>query len=169
MMREDNQDVSDWFAWGGLTRMLPQRVHGVTPDDVLGDLVRRPADASRNTATSLTRRTEEPSEEPPAHGDSALFSGQSEWHGGRFGIQETDQRGERVDGKERDGAERVAEFRQALEEAGVDPAYLDGVGFLAAVDASVGFRDRRFYPRDRPGNRQPYPPEDIPFERYKSF
>ena len=130
-MREDNQDVSSWFAHGTLTRITERRTHGITADHVLGDLVRRPGDPSRNAATSLTTRAGEPIQEPPGAG---------EWHGARFGITVLDDRGERVG----NGAERVGEFRQALEEAGVDPAWLDAIAFRAAVDASVGFSDRKF-------------------------
>ena len=52
------EDVSNWFEDSTLSRMVERRTRGVTADWLLSELVRRPGEANRNSATSLTRREE---------------------------------------------------------------------------------------------------------------
>ena len=52
------EDVGNWFEDSTLSRMMERRTRGITADWLLDELVRRPGEANRNSATSLTRREE---------------------------------------------------------------------------------------------------------------
>ena len=107
------EDVGNWFEDSTLSRMMERRTRGITADWLLDELVRRPGEANRNSATSLTRREGEPDDRPP---------GEGEWHGAAHRIQDT-----------HDGSdpaymqhygrreERTWEFQEAIEEADVCP------------------------------------------------
>jgi hypothetical protein len=71
-MRDGREDVANWFDRSIIDRMLPRRTRGITAVHVLGDPARRPGDPSRNSAATLTTRTQQPDPTPP---------GQGEWHG----------------------------------------------------------------------------------------
>jgi hypothetical protein len=139
----------------GLLRMLPRRVHGVTSNHVLDELVRLPGDSSRTTATSLTRRAGEVDPAAP---------GEGEWRGPTHRIIPAPPK--RDPAYDRDFNRRTTAFAEALAEAEVDPA-LSPVVIQATIDALVGFRDRRYSGRRyRPtdnyalldGPQEPYPP-----------
>ena len=68
----DRREVENWFEHGALSRVMERRTHGVTPDWLMSELVRRPGEVNRNAATSLTARTDQPTEDDPGAG---------EWHG----------------------------------------------------------------------------------------
>jgi hypothetical protein len=85
MSQENNPEVAEWFERSSISRLMPHRVHGETAEHLLGELVRRPGDPSRNTATSLTRREGGPDDRAP---------GEGEWHGARHRIEEVDNRGD---------------------------------------------------------------------------
>jgi hypothetical protein len=51
MNRDGREDAADWFEHSSLKRVLPQRLHGVTPEWLVGELTRLPGDPSRQTAT----------------------------------------------------------------------------------------------------------------------
>jgi hypothetical protein len=165
----DRREVEDWFEHGTLTRIIERRTHGITADHVLGELVRRPGDPSRQTATSLTTRTEPPDREAP---------GEGEWRGPVNRIQVGyDGRDPAYDAAFEREADRHRAFAEALEREGVDSVFLDPGFVQAAVDSAVGFRDRRYQGRrHRPTNdanqwdSRPYPePSPVEPERYRSF
>ena len=130
------EDVKNWFEDSTLSRMMERRTRGVTADWLLGELVRRPGEANRNSATSLTRREGEPGDTAP---------GEGEWHGGRHRIQETDNRTDPAYMQHYGiREERAREFQEAMDEADFCPACVYDAGLQAAVDDQLCFRDRRY-------------------------
>jgi hypothetical protein len=61
-----------WFGLSGIRSMQPSRLAGVDSEWLLGELVRRPGDSSRNAATTMTTREGDVDQTPPGAG---------EWHG----------------------------------------------------------------------------------------
>jgi hypothetical protein len=168
MSQEGRDAVEDWFGEDSWKRLTPRRVHGVTPDWLISELVRRPGDDTRQTGTSLTRRTEEPPEEAPGAG---------EWHGATHKILPAAPRVDLASLRHWDSeADRSRAFAQALEEQEVDPSFMAGVA-RGAVDSAVGFTDRRFQGRrhratndDEQWKSHRYPdPGPTALERYRSW
>jgi hypothetical protein len=160
----DRREVENWFEHGALSRVMERRTHGVTPDWLMSELVRRPGEVNRNAATSLTTRTDQPTDEDPGAG---------EWHGSTHHMVPAAPKFDPAYVRHWvDEAERYRYFQQALAEEEVDPAFIALTG-RAAVDSAVGFRDRRFQGRrHRPTNddnqwhSRPYPePEPVDPDR----
>jgi hypothetical protein len=168
MNRDGRDDVADWFAWSGMKSMIPQRLHGVTPEWLLGELVRT-GDA-RARATSLTTRTQEPDDRAP---------GQGEWHGATHQMVPAPVKVDPayLEHRRRSG-ERARQFAQAIEEADVDPWVVYGAALQVAVDEQLCWRDRRYDGRRYRGThtdalldgpQAPYPIPEIDEDRYKRF
>jgi hypothetical protein len=169
LMQDHYQDdVADWFERSSLARIMERRTRGITADFVLDELVRRPADPSRTSATTLTTRTTEPDPTPP---------GQGEWHGASHRIIPAHTE---MDPAYVAQADRVAAFAQALTELEqvVGPDLLHAALYGPLADASVRFSDRRHEGRrHRPidtdgiigGDQRPYPNRRVGEERYERF
>ena len=67
--RYHQEDVADWFERSSMARIMERRTRGITADFVLGELVRRPGDPARTSATTLTTRTQGPDQTPPGQGE----------------------------------------------------------------------------------------------------
>jgi hypothetical protein len=155
---EDNSQVADWFERSAVSRLMPRRVQGETADHLLGELVRRPGDANRNTATSMTTRVGEPDGRAP---------GEGEVHGAVHSVQVTrDRTDPAYEAHYRRGAERLRQFAEALDEADFCPACVYGAALEAAEDDQLSYFDRRYSGRRyRPtdndgimdGPQDPYP------------
>jgi hypothetical protein len=171
-----------WFGLSGIRSMQPSRLAGVDSEWLLGELVRRPGDNSRTTATSLTQR------EPQELDDRAPGAG--EWYGGGKVRQDVGRRNEEPTHYSRGEQEeefrrKYDDFEQVLKhtEDRTDPdaRYLRNRLLTAFTDGYMGFNDRRREGRrHRPTNdeeltqgprapHQPEPYESMPLQRLYSF
>jgi hypothetical protein len=134
-----------WFGLSGIRSMQPSRLAGVDSEWLLGELIRRPGDRSRNAATSLTTREGDVDQTPPGAG---------EWHGSpgklRQGVGRRQDRapdyvepGRRYE-DQMDYEQAMGDFETVMHHARSDPYYRRQLAgeFLTGLLGST-FEDRR--------------------------
>jgi hypothetical protein len=164
--------VENWFERSGVRNTLPQRLHGVSADWLVGELVR--TGDSRRTSASMKAREAEPNDRAPGAG---------EWRGPTFKIRPDV--GRRNEGPyehrgqtQEEFEERMEDFGQVLQHAREDPYYRHQL-LTQFADGFYGFNDRkREGRRHRPtddrqlleGPQEPYPhPGPMDESRYRSW
>ena len=165
------EDVSNWFEDSTLSRMVERRTRGVTADWLLSELVRRPGEANRNSATSLTRREENQTTDRrgKASGTGPLIAFKIPTTAVIPPTCSTTAGGKSAPGSSRKPLRRPTSARCAFY----------GAALQAAVDEQLCFRDRRYDGRryretdnDRllDGPQQPYPhPGPIDASKFHRF
>jgi hypothetical protein len=159
--------AANWFHHGTQVRTPNRlRAQGVTADWLLGELVRRPGDPSRNSATSMTQREPQDVDQTPP--------GEGEWHGGGKLRPDVTRRNDAEapyasqDRRHARFAQDLNYFQQRLLAEGRHPELQREINNAAAEHYGMGFTDRgrRYTATD---NTEPEPQEPRPRHQNQPF